>query len=82
MVSLEDKEKNILDLEYNLLLNKQNIALILVGTFIISVLLSENFPKGISKIGFVIILFLLGLIFLVYYSKKLEEKVIEIKSLS
>ncbi len=73
-VSEEDKEKNVKDLEYNLLLNKQNIILILIGTAIISVTLSDIRPLGLSKFLIVVILFLLGLVLLAYYSNRLEEK--------
>lgn len=81
MVSKQDKEKNIKYLEYNLLLNKQNIILILVGTAIISITLSDKLPFGLPKHGLIAILFLIGLIFLAYYSNKLEEKAQEIRSI-
>ncbi len=46
------KEKNIKDLEYNHLLNKQNILLILIGTAIISISInSDFFPENLSKMG-------------------------------
>lgn len=43
------KLKNIKDLEYNHLLNKQNVFLIIFGTAIISVILSDRLPDGLTK---------------------------------
>ncbi|MBI3623696.1 hypothetical protein HY212_06490 [Candidatus Pacearchaeota archaeon] len=81
MISKDDKEKNVKDLEYNLLLHKQNIILILIGTAIISISLSDSLVFGLPKIWLIVFLFLLGLIFLSYYSNKLEEKTQEIRGM-
>jgi len=45
------KLKNIKDLEYNHLLNKQNVFLIMFGTAIISIILSDQVPEDITKWG-------------------------------
>ena len=75
----KEKLKNIKDLEYNHLLNKQNVFLIVLATAIISIILNDNFPEDLSKWG-LILAFILGIILsLLHYSKKLEEKINEIK---
>lgn len=75
------KLKNIKDLEYNHILNKQNVFLITFGTAIISIILSESIPRELTK-GGLIFMFILGIILsLLYYGKKLEDKVGEIKNL-
>ena len=81
MISEEQKEKNIRDLEYNYLLNKENIALVLIGTAIISVILTEELPVSIPKINVLIFLLIFGVGSLAYFSKKLENKAKEIRSL-
>ena len=45
------KLKNIKDLEYSHLLNKQNVFLIMFGTAIISIILSDQVPEDITKWG-------------------------------
>lgn len=81
MVSLKQKEKNIKDLEYNHLLNKQNIALILIGTAIISITLTEKLPLNVTKADLLIFLFAVAVGFLLYFGRKLEDKANEIKNL-
>lgn len=75
------KLKNIKDLEYNHLLNKQNIISVIIGTAVISIVLSEKIPEGFSKYGLIIALILTELFFLLHYSNKLEEKSQEIKEM-
>lgn len=80
-MSKVQKEKNIKDLEYNRILNVQNIWVILLGTAIISVLLTNTLPLGTNKGD---IIFLLGvslIAVLIYYPRKLEEKAKEIRKL-
>lgn len=75
------KLKNIKDLEYNHILNKQNVFLIIFGTAIISTILSENLPEDITKWNLVLTFILLIIISLLHYGKKLENKVEEIKNI-
>jgi len=73
------KLKNIKDLEYNHLLNKQNVFLIMFGTAIISIILSDQVPEDITKWGLVLAFILATLLSLLHYGKKLENKINEIK---
>lgn len=73
--------KNIKDLEYNHILNKQNVFLVIFGTAVISISLSEKFPEDISKWGLVLFCILAIILSLLYFSKKLENKINEIKTL-
>ena len=73
--------KNIKDLEYNHILNKQNVFLIFFGTSIISIILSEKLPEDVSKWGLVLAFVLAIVLSLLYFSKKLEDKINEIKNL-
>ena len=76
------KLKNIRDLEYNHILDKQNISLILIGTAIISISInSELFPENLSKMGSISALILFMFLIILFYSKKLEKKVDEIKNI-
>ena len=75
------KLKNIKDLEYNHLLNKQNVFVITLGTAIISTILSEQLPENLTKWN-LILAFILGLILsLLYYSRKIRDKIDEIKEI-
>ncbi len=76
-----EKRKNIKDLEYNDTLNKQNITLVLVGTASVSVLLAEKLPAQLQPAEIVIPLLLAGLIFFVYFRKKLQSIKQEIATL-
>jgi len=66
-------------LEYNHLLNKQNVFLIMFGTAIISIILSDQVPEDITKWGLVLAFILATLLSLLHYGKKLENKINEIK---
>ncbi|MEK6855453.1 MAG: hypothetical protein AABX73_04490 [Nanoarchaeota archaeon] len=66
MLSKKLKEKNVKDLEYNHLLNKQSIALVLFGTAIISVILTEKLPLDITKVELLVFLFAVGVGILLY----------------
>ena len=73
------KLKNVKDLEYNHLLNKQNIFLIIFGTAIISTILSDKLPENMTKWGLILAFILAIILSLLYYGKKLEDKINEIK---
>lgn len=73
--------KNIKDLEYNNLLNKQNIFLIFFSTSIISIILNEKLPGDVSKFGLVFAFILAIVLSLLYFSRKLEDKLNEIKNI-
>ena len=76
------KLKNIRDLEYNHLLNKQNIFLILLGTAIISISVSSDFlPKNLTKINIIFTFFLFMLLVILYYGKRLKDKSDEIEKI-
>ncbi|MCX6748713.1 MAG: hypothetical protein NT076_03840 [Candidatus Pacearchaeota archaeon] len=81
MLDKKQKLKNIKDLEYNHLLSKQNVALVLIGTAIISIILIDKLPPevNLTKTNLILILFLVGIGILLYFSKKLEDKAKEIK---
>ncbi len=83
MADEKDKEKNIKDLEYNHLLNKQNIFLGLIGTAIISVVLTEKIPEilNVTKNELLLFLFAIAVGVLLYFGKKLEDKTNEIREL-
>jgi hypothetical protein len=75
------KLKNIKDLEYNHILNKQNVFLIIFGTAIISVILSNNIPEEITKGGLILAFILAIILSLMHYGRKLEEKIEEIRNI-
>lgn len=81
---MKDKDlklKNIKDLEYNHLLNKQNVFLIIFGTAIISTILADKVPGDVPKWGLVLAFILAIILSLLHYSKKIEDKLGEIKNL-
>ena len=77
----KQKLKNIKDLEYNHLLNKQNVFLIVLATAIISITLSEKLPENLTKWGLVLACILITIISLIHCSKKLEDKLTEIEKI-
>ena len=83
MISKEETEKNIKDLEYNRLLNKENIVLVLIGTAIISIILTEKLPESfrVTKFELLFFMFIALIIILLYFGKKLDEKTEELKNL-
>lgn len=83
MVSKKQKEKNIKDLEYNHLLNKQSISLVLIGTAIISIILTDKLPStfNVTKTEILVLLFGIGVGILLYFGKKLEKKANEIENI-
>jgi len=74
------KEKNIKDLEYNKILTNQSISLVIIGTSIITVMLSKEIPENIPKLSLILFLALVGILFLLSFSNKLEKKLEEIKN--
>lgn len=74
------KLKNIKDLEYNHLLNKQNVFLIVFATAIISIILSDKLPEDLTKWGLILAFILAIILSLLNYSKKLEDKLSEIRN--
>ena len=77
----KEKLKNIKDLEYNHILNKQNIVLGFVGTAIISVLLSEKMPQNLSKWDIIFFLIIGGIISLIIFSKQLSKLIEDIREI-
>jgi len=76
-----EKLKNIKDLEYSHVLSKQNISLVLIGTAIIYIIFTEKLPMNFNKIEMILPLILVGVVFIVYFSKKLEKIKEEIKEI-
>lgn len=74
------KLKNVKDLEYNHLLNKQNIFVIVCATAIISIIFSDNSSEE-PNWSLVLTFILLIILFLLHYGKKLEGKLDEIKNI-
>jgi len=77
----KEKLKNIKDLEYNHLLNKQNVFVIVSATAVISIVLTNDFPENLSKWNLVLTSILAIILSLLYYGKKLENKTKEIQNL-
>lgn len=85
---MENKEKlkNIKDLEYNRLLNLENILLAFIGAAIISVILikPEDLPIQLQDIGKAQMLFYLALLIFIVFAfinAKLKQVTDEIKKL-
>ena len=81
MIAEEQKIKNIKDLQYNNNLNKQNILLILIGTAIISVLLTDQEKIPTQKVYLISLLLLIGIMFILYFNKKLNKIIENIEKL-
>ncbi len=58
-----------------------NVFLIIFGTAIISTILSDKLPEDITKWSLVLTFILAILLSLLHYSKKLEDKINEIKNI-
>jgi undecaprenyl pyrophosphate phosphatase UppP len=72
--------KNIKDLEYQTILNLQNIVLGIIGTAIVSLLFVQEIPKNWpSKENIIFTLIFMGLIFFFYFNKRLNEIISHIK---
>ena len=84
-MEITQKQKNILDLEYNKKLNHQNILLVLLGTISISTWFAEiNLGATNSifiKMGVMLILTLFTIAIVVYYNNEFENIKEKIKSL-
>ncbi len=78
-----EKVKNLKDLEFNEVLNKQNIVIVLLGSAIISLSLIERVPSTtiLKKSEIILFLILTGLYFLFYFKNRLDHIKQEIKSL-
>ena len=80
-MNINQKEKNIKDLEYNSILNKQNITMVLIGTAFIYVLFAESLPDGLARSYLIILLILAWIITLQYFNRQLNKIKEEIKEL-
>lgn len=76
-----EKKKNLKDLEYNHILSKQNIALVLVGTAVLYAVFTENLPINVSRGNLILLLVLIGIMFLWYFGKQLNDVKNDIKKL-
>lgn len=81
--SMDDKQKikNIKDLDYNHALNKQNIALVLIGTAILYVIFTDTSSINIQKSYLLFFLILAAIIFMWYFGRELNKIKEEIKNL-
>ncbi len=71
-----DIQKNIHDLEYQHLLNMQNIFLGFIGAVIITVLFLPQLPKtSPPKEDLIFLLVILAVVFFLYFHKQLKEKI-------
>ena len=79
----KSKLKNLKDLEYNHIISKQNVSFVLVGTAIISVMISDPnlLPSDLSKSDLILFFILAGIVFFLYFGRKLNEIEEEIKRL-
>lgn len=82
MVSKKQITKNIKDLEYNHILNKQTTLLVLIGTAIISVFLIDRLPIDTPKLDIILFLFFVAIMSILYFDNKLKELKEEIKNLN
>ncbi len=67
-------KKNLYDLEYNRILNNQNVVFILVGTLVIGLILSDY------SIKFKVLTMLALLLFIVYFRHAFNKKLKNIKN--
>lgn len=78
-----DIRKNVLDLEYNHILNIQGIVFGFIAAFIISVSFISDLPDGWpDKMEVIVLLIFISLIFFNYFNKKLESitrKILELQ---
>jgi len=83
MISEEQKEKNVKDLEYGHLLNKQNIFLAFFGSAILATLLAEQLPRyvGFTRTEILIFLIIGASGGFLYFGNALERKAQEIRSI-
>ena len=80
-MNINQKEKNIKDLEYNSILNKQNMTMVLIGTVFIYILFAENLPDGLARSDLIVLLILAWIITLRYFNRQLSKIKDEIKGL-
>ncbi|MBI2628645.1 hypothetical protein HYW74_01015 [Candidatus Pacearchaeota archaeon] len=69
----KQKIKNLKDLEYNHILNKQNIALVLIGTAMIYTLFTEKLPQNLTRGYLLLFLLIMGIVFLWYFGRELNK---------
>lgn len=77
----EQITKNIKDLEYNRILSRENILLVLIGTSLISVIFAPQEIVGITRIWFTGVLIAGLIVSVIYFDKKLNKIKEEISSL-
>jgi len=68
-------------LEYNHIISKQNISLVLVGTAILYSIFTESLPIAVSRGNLIFFLVLVGIAFLWYFGKQLDDIKKEIENL-
>lgn len=77
-----DIQKNIHDLEYQHLLNMQNIFLGFIGATIITVLFLPQLPENWTKENIIFLLVFLAIIFFFYFREELKKKIETIKRIN
>jgi len=78
-----DIQKNIHDLEYQYLLNVQNIFLGFIGATIITAIFFPNFPDTWpSKENIIFLLVFIAILFFFYFREELKGKIEDIKEIN
>lgn len=73
--------KNIKDLEYNRVLNRENILLVLVGTSLLSLILTEEIPFHISRWWLLAMLISIATLIIIVFNRRLSKILEEIRNL-
>jgi len=83
MLSEQQKEKNVKDLEYNHLLNKQNVGLAFFGSGILAVLLAKDLPAyiGLARLDILVFLISGAITVFLYFGHELQKKAQEIRNI-
>lgn len=75
-----DIKKNIHDLEYQHILNLQNLVLGIIGALMIGIILLDPLPSGwLLKENIIFMLVIFAFIFFLYFRKRLRLKIDAIK---
>lgn len=71
----KDIKKNIIDLEYQYILNAQNVWMGFIGALIITAIFLDPFPENWpSRIETLFLLIMTAFLLFIYFNKKLKNK--------
>ena len=76
-----EKLKNLKDLEYNKVLNHQNVFLVLIGTSMLTILVQDSLPSDLNKGSLFMALILILILVIEHYNNKLNKIIDEIKEI-